>query len=404
MKTVTVFNKLAHAYLRRTMAGSKPTTTASDLVDDQRKKRAVVRDLMKTGYLEESAGDFYTITPKAYDELPADRPNLAQQYEKKACPDEVIGVPFLDLSLWEQKYVWKEQAHYQFHIWDSSRRISSNVAPSDSATIIKGIYEARGQQVLTVSDSEARKARDTKLFQKRLLELKKRNFAWGLNKAGILTEEEARHITVSDASPFGDRMHFSMEPENWRNELPVLADNLRSRIRGDSMLLDTLGRLENRLRAYGGWDKFLADYETGLIAEIRKDMGVKVKPSNSTEVQWQVFGETFGFLFTKFDVDKAKEILRKSPHDIDILTLDTAKNWIGDEKRFGLIRVDWARVNSDEEINLEIPVILAHLKVGTEAQRLPIDGWTRIARAIKVGLETLPCCALTEAETDAVKL
>lgn len=418
-------NTLALNYLRRTMGGRTPIVDTTELVDDGRKRKAAIQALVKAGYLTvptDKEHHHYVVNAKAYDEVEAVAPSLVERYEGAAFPEETNGVPFSQLTLPEKKHVWEQHERrtpnglYRFHKWDPSRHTCFEMQ-LDDPDLNSAIYESRGNiAVLVVSNEQMRAARATKVFRNKLDKLKRRHFAWGLVKAGILDEHQAEHVQIYEPDVEVDAMAFSPDPTKWEEELPVLADRLRARIKGDQTLLKTLDDMHVKMVTYGGWPKFLAAYEEGLVAEIRDHGTVKRRPKSSDEIDWHPISESevFGFVHMHFDVNHAKETLKRVPHPITSMGIENMQNWISDppgvedahhKTRIGLVRVDWKTVlDPNNTIDLTVPVISVRMKINGNDHILPIDGWSRIAKALREGRKELPFVILTEAEADSIRV
>lgn len=69
------------------------------------------------------------------------------------------------------------------------------------------------------------------------------------------------------------------------------------------------------------------------------------------------------------------------------------------------MRVDWDKVlDPNSAIDLTVPVIGVRLKINKNEHLLPIDGWSRIAKALREGRKELPFVILTEAEADIIRV
>lgn len=119
-------------------------------------------------------------------------------------------------------------------------------------------------------------------------------------------------------------------------------------------------------------------------------------------------GEVFTFLGASWDVSAAKTILRAKPRPVERVAVSDLEPFLsrrtkrGDGSlsiRAGIV-VDAERVESDDEIDLAIPLIAAHTS-GDNA--IPIDGWHRVARAVARGVADLPIVYLTKSESDLVR-
>jgi hypothetical protein len=134
----------------------------------------------------------------------------------------------------------------------------------------------------------------------------------------------------------------------------------------------------------------------------------KTRPPNSDSITWTPSGETFSFLFTEWDVDAAKAIIQAKPRRIERIAVSDLEPFLGKQTRTesgGLviragILTSTERVDTDETIDLAVPLIAAFTKQGNA---LPIDGWHRVAKAVALGVETLPIVFLTKAESQRVR-
>ena len=97
---------------------------------------------------------------------------------------------------------------------------------------------------------------------------------------------------------------------------------------------------------------------------------------------WQPRGEVFRLLNKVYDVDEAKRILAASPRRSETIE--------GAALNHPLISGD-----ADAEVDITVPVILVTLRGGSP---FPIDGWSRIKRAVRTG-DTVQYVILTRKET-----
>lgn len=117
--------------------------------------------------------------------------------------------------------------------------------------------------------------------------------------------------------------------------------------------------------------------------------------------------ETFNFNGATYDVSMAKEIIRAKPRAIRTFRTEEATPLLPDMPdesmrrtlSFG-VEIDWPRVERGSGIDLSVPVIV----VTNGPNRLPIDGFHRVARARFLWVRDLPCVILTAAETDRIRL
>lgn len=110
------------------------------------------------------------------------------------------------------------------------------------------------------------------------------------------------------------------------------------------------------------------------------------------------------FLPVSWDVQKAKEILRNKPREIQQINVSGCFNYVKRPKTNpdGSITctighcVDWEKVDSDK-VDISFPVIVAYLPKSDDIWI--IDGWHRIAKAAEQKIDTLPCVCLTKEES-----
>lgn len=131
----------------------------------------------------------------------------------------------------------------------------------------------------------------------------------------------------------------------------------------------------------------------------------------SSDFSWRLEEEYFHFVSRRYNVKKAKEIIVKTPREVDVMGLSGVANMVQRPKRneqgqivsfsIGGISVDWDRIDTTNEIDLDFPTILANHGNG---DYLPIDGWHRIAKAVDMGQESLPVVVLSEEETKQVSI
>jgi hypothetical protein len=136
----------------------------------------------------------------------------------------------------------------------------------------------------------------------------------------------------------------------------------------------------------------------------------RTRAPKSDTITWFMSDETFTFMWSEWDVDAAKAIIRAKPRKIERTTVDRLEPFLskrtphehdsGFTIRAGIL-TDADRVANDATINLDVPLIVV---ITPEGNALPIDGWHRVAKAVALGVETLPLVYLTKAESKRVRL
>ena len=114
--------------------------------------------------------------------------------------------------------------------------------------------------------------------------------------------------------------------------------------------------------------------------------------ADSSAIDWQPrLGEQFIFGSTKYDLAKAKEMIKATPRPVEMRPLSQFKAMY-----YEAVKIDWDKA---EKTDPKIPVI-----VGTqEGHPILIDGWHRYAKALRLRLTEVPAVVLTEDETTAIR-
>lgn len=100
-------------------------------------------------------------------------------------------------------------------------------------------------------------------------------------------------------------------------------------------------------------------------------------------------GEVFYFLGERFDVDLAEQLIKASPRETVLCSIDgwySFSGLVGNDPPF-------------KEVDLSVPLIIVPMK----GSYLPIDGWHRIRKAHDDGVKELEAYVLTEDETRIVQ-
>ncbi len=126
----------------------------------------------------------------------------------------------------------------------------------------------------------------------------------------------------------------------------------------------------------------------------------------SDSIEWRDTPETFQFARNQWDVAQAKELIRsKRSRKVATMAISGVADLVGKppvDGEFSIhigVTVNWDLAASDD-VDLNIPIIL----VPYRDSFIPIDGWHRIAKAVRKGVAELPCVVLTKAETKLIKL
>lgn len=119
--------------------------------------------------------------------------------------------------------------------------------------------------------------------------------------------------------------------------------------------------------------------------------------------------EWFRFCAYTFNVSKARDLIGKRRAVVKTIAVSDLRPLLAEKTEKGIrlgVGVDWERVEKDiaaerdayePVLDLTVPLIVAQTSSGA----LPIDGWHRIAKAVRVGREKLPYVLLTKKESRA---
>jgi len=115
--------------------------------------------------------------------------------------------------------------------------------------------------------------------------------------------------------------------------------------------------------------------------------------SDSSQTEWQPrLGEQFIFAGHRYDLAKAKELIKATPRPVENKPLSLFKSMY-----YEAVKIDWDKA---EKTDPTIPVI-----AGTEAggKLVLLDGWHRYAKALRMRLLEIPVVTLTEEETAKIR-
>lgn len=134
----------------------------------------------------------------------------------------------------------------------------------------------------------------------------------------------------------------------------------------------------------------------------------------STDFTWITSqDERFDFMGGRWDVTAAKKLLASKARKVDELVLNRSiRDWVPLEPPVqndegGIIKIS-LKVRIDESLledaDLDLPLIVIVIGKGDNKSYLPIDGWHRITKAARQGLESLPAVLLTAAESKRIRI
>jgi hypothetical protein len=265
-----------------TGAGGVLRTSASTIEPDKRKTAKAVRAMLAEGYVENSTkhADEYIITRLAYNQIIAEKPTLPAN-TKAYDFGERPGVEFSDsldagLSMPGKKYIIEHADEYTCFTWDTFRKevIGEAFSPRDQMLVRETIFGERStSRALLVTDAAYTQAVETFKFEKKLSYVRERNLAWGLGKLKLVADVDADVFATSDGKEFFGRHDpaFGHDPSKWGAEADVILKACRGQIAEATRKASAVIAMQGRMQEFGGWDKFLAEYERLCVEAVTKE-------------------------------------------------------------------------------------------------------------------------------------
>lgn len=245
-----------------------------DLEPDGRRRNKVINTLIKSGYLNVVDGRTQ-ITSKAYNECQEKKPNFIERLQESLSNNlmDISGFRWNDLAQTEQKYIINHLSEYEFYYYyEVSKGLCKGreeVSTTFGAPVAESIAYYADLMVRDVDFLQNKKNLQSKLlFEK----ARKENLMWGLIKLGIFTEEQKEILEKSSEAQLTAH-GFKNDPNSWNKDLENQIDKIGQSINRQTKVLEVLNRLDEKMYEYGGWDKFLSDYDNLLIAEVKISSG-----------------------------------------------------------------------------------------------------------------------------------
>jgi len=258
-------NLMASKYLKFLVNGklSEISFEVKQLEHDGRKGRKFQREALSDGYIARMlAEDKFLVTHKAYSEIEPHRPNLEQH-----CPVDnavkhmhYIGVEFDGLGLPERKYIFLHPEEYTNYLYDSYNRSSKEITLGDqdawNASFVRYNIMHR------VADAAYKKKLEEVRFSVKLEEMKAENFVWGLETFGIIaSQEDCAYLNT----------YLQTLPNDWGTRLLTTRDALVEQCNRSTKTIQVIEQTLQRLNEFGGWDKFLAAYNSAILRKMEQD-------------------------------------------------------------------------------------------------------------------------------------
>ncbi len=115
------------------------------------------------------------------------------------------------------------------------------------------------------------------------------------------------------------------------------------------------------------------------------------------------FRETFSILGMSFDVDLGNQLAENLP--LGNLPVDAWKSWLSAKTSTGFKPGIYTNEDHLDNVDLEKPLLLALVKFpsGTTSPMI-IDGWHRLARALRDDVDSLPARMLSPEDSRRVRI
>ena len=115
--------------------------------------------------------------------------------------------------------------------------------------------------------------------------------------------------------------------------------------------------------------------------------------ADSSQTDWQPrLGEQFIYNGRRYDLAKAKELIKATPRPVEPKPLSLFKSMY-----YEAVKIDWDKA---EKTDLNVPLIAA---TEAEGKLVLIDGWHRYAKALRSRQNEVQVVTLTEEETKLIR-
>lgn len=265
------------------------TVSPFNFEHDKRKQGRVMRELVQAGYLWQS-GETYKVSGKVFDELQSEPLDLWEEWQKQN-ERRVKKLPFVQwdfLTHGQRKLVLLTAENYEFFlVHENIVRYQQNgnerdiVGPflfkdyeevHDKACADKTEHDKNRFPVfeICITNKKLSAAIQEHDAAMQFAELKVRNLSWGLEKVGLLSEVEANHFGSSRQEPLlgSGWGNLGEDPEKWGSNLDEQANKLRDKILDYENKLSRMKLLQEKMKEFGGWEKFLEVYTAKLKEQL----------------------------------------------------------------------------------------------------------------------------------------
>lgn len=244
-----------------------------DLESDGRRRNKVINTLVKSGYLNVVDGRVQ-ITSKSYNECQEKKPNFIEKLQESLNINlkDLNGFRWNDLAQTEQKYIINHLSEYEFY-YEVSKGLGKDreeVPTTFGTPVPESIAYYADFMVRDVDFIQNKMKLKTKFHFERA---RKENLMWGLIKLGVITEDQKEILEKSSEAQLTAH-GFKNDPNRWSKDLEDQISKIGETIERQTKVLKALNQLDKKMYEYGGWDKFLSDYDNLLMAEMKSPKGI----------------------------------------------------------------------------------------------------------------------------------
>ena len=125
--------------------------------------------------------------------------------------------------------------------------------------------------------------------------------------------------------------------------------------------------------------------------------------SMTSDFEWNITTEFYNFLWGRWNVMQAKEILIAKPREVVEYDLTQLEGYVKRPKKDGQFSaghvIDWDKIDTGT-VDTLFPLIGATLNEGPWI----IDGWHRMAKGFEMGQSIFPVALLDKEESDLIRV
>jgi hypothetical protein len=264
---------LVNAWLVGLLCKEEPRLNADAVEADGRKARRILKDLEAAGYIERpkdwstSRPEAWHATSRAFDEVVANKPDLCiplKKYEPAKADLWSVrrenGVFWSHLSEGERKYIVEHVSEYTF------------VEVKHDGPVVVEPRRLRLQDA-QVQDQTFRDTKATLVFDVQFEKALREHLGWGLANLGLIAKADEDVFAARTDSPplhFSSNRMFGFKPEQWGEDAAKGLTTLREQIAKATRAANVLVEAEEKIQAFGGWEKVLAAYKDLLREALLK--------------------------------------------------------------------------------------------------------------------------------------